>query len=51
MYPRKPQVANWETPVESLFDELKIVKVTDDTGTHFVKEKDFRKFVNQQIDD
>ena len=36
MYPRKPQVANWETPVESLFDELKTVKVTDDTGTHFV---------------
>ena len=35
MYPRKPQVANWETPVESLFDELKTVKVTDDTGTHF----------------
>lgn len=51
MYPRKPQVVNWETPVESLFDELKTVKVTDDTGTHFVKEKDFRKYVNQQIDD
>ena len=32
MYPRKLQVVNWGIPVELLFDELKTVKVIDDTG-------------------
>ena len=36
MYPRKLQVVNWGIPVELLFDELKTVKVIDDTGTHSI---------------
>ena len=32
MYPRKPQVINWGTPADLLFDKLKTVKVIDDIG-------------------